>query len=109
MRQITRDAVNAFRSRETFKRANTEVSINDDGTTCLLLHGKLIALLYAEGRQELEVSHAGWLTPTTKDRLNGLLSAVGCLGIYQKAGQWYWQDGTEFIDGWQEARQHESI
>jgi hypothetical protein len=104
MRQITRDAVNAFRNREPFSRGNTTVEITYGGAACLLLHGNMIALRYSDGKQELEVTHAGWATPTTKERLNGLLSAEGCQGIYQRAGQWYWTDGTEFIDGWQEAR-----
>jgi hypothetical protein len=104
MRAITRAAVRAFRNWEDFRLGNTVVRGGDTGAV-LYLHGHPIA---AVERGRVTVTHAGWDTPTTKDRLNGVLSAVGCQGIYQKAGQWYWTDGTEFIDGWQEARQHES-
>jgi hypothetical protein len=107
MRQITRSAVRAFRNNEKFKRDNTEVISGASNTPCLFLHGHCIAARQEEGT--LWVRHAGWDTPTTKDRLNGVLSAVGCQGIYQKAGQWYWADGNEFIDGWQEAREHANI
>lgn len=101
MRQITLDAVNAFRNNEDFRRANTEVACSPYRTS-MYLHGNLIACRTAEG---LSVNHCGWTTPTTKERLNGLLSACGCQGIYQQDFTWYWDDGTEFSDGWQVARE----
>lgn len=101
MRKITRDAVNAFRNNEDFRRGNTEVSCNIF-RNALYLHGNLIAVLDSDG---LRVSSAGWETVTTKERLNGLLQAEGFQGIYQKDFIWYWDDGTEFGSGWQVARE----
>ncbi len=101
MRKITRDAVNAFRNNEKFRRDNTEVRADDNGTV-LFLHGHCIAMRDRTGI--LKVRDAGWQTPTTKERLNGLLSTMGCQGVYQKDFTWYWDDGTLFGAGWQEAR-----
>lgn len=101
MRKITRDAVNAFRNNEDFNRGNTQVMSGVNGAV-MLLHGNAIAAWQDDG--ELYVSSAGWETVTTRDRLNGLLSSCGCQGIYQKDFAWYWEDGVEFGDGWQEAR-----
>lgn len=101
MRKITRDAVNAFRNNEDFKRDNTEVRADGNGTV-MFLHGNCIAMTLRAGN--LRVRAAGWETVTTKERLNGLLLAVGCQGIHQKDYVWYWDDETEFSSGWQEAR-----
>lgn len=100
MRQITRDAVQAFRNNEDFNRSNTSVQPRSyTGAAAMFLHGNCIARRQIDGT--VEVSSAGWQSNTTKERLNGLLDSLGCLGIYQKDFQWYWSDGTEFSDGWQ--------
>lgn len=101
MRQITRDAVQAFRNWEKFNRGNTAVIPGVNGAV-MTLHGNPIA---ASQYGEIHVTSAGWETPTTKERLNGILSAIGCQGIYQKDFTWYWDDGTPFGDGWQVARE----
>lgn len=100
MRQITRDAVRAFRNNERFSRGNTQVVPGSQGTS-MYLHGHEIASSHAG---EVAVNSCGYETVTTKERLNGLLSSIGCQGIYQKDFTWYWEDGTLFGDGWQEAR-----
>lgn len=72
MRKITRNAVDAFTSHSTFRSSNTEVYVTDDGEVHMRLHGNLIA------RSRNGVTHIntqGWSTPTTHERLNGLLSA----------------------------------
>jgi len=104
MKKITRDAVNAFRNNEDFKRGNMQVIAGVNGAV-MLLHGNAIASRHDDGG--LYVTASGWETVTTKERLNGLLQAEGCQGIYQKDYVWYWDDGTLFGAGWQPARQVE--
>lgn len=103
MRKITRDAVNAFRNKEKFNRGNMSVIPGATLGAAMFLHGNCIAARQEDGT--LYVTSAGWETVTTKERLNGLLHAVGCQGIYQRDFTWYWDDGTEFGSGWQVARE----
>ena len=65
MRKITREIVAAFMKRETRGIGNSYT----DGTT-LYLHGNPIARHRCIG--VIEISTAGWNTPTTRERLNGL-------------------------------------
>lgn len=67
MRKITEDAINCFECKKSFKRSNTRVAI-EDGETRLYLHDNLIA---KEKEGITEISHAGWPTRTTQERLNG--------------------------------------
>jgi len=64
---------------------NTYVELQDDGEYHLKLHGKVIAVLHVNG--EWTLSHCGYRTRTTKDRLNRFTPAR----IFQKAGEWYHQ------------------
>ena len=82
MRQITIDAIRAFRNNQKFKRGNTEVKVHSDGYRELRLHNNVIAW-YDEG--SLFIRDGGWQTTTTKERLNGLPNVF----IYQKNFQWY--------------------
>lgn len=83
MRKITRESIDAFNSNETFSKANTTVSVTDT-TTVLLLHGNSIAYKdRATGK--IEITHCGWDTTTTKERLNGLDEVE----IRQRQGKWY--------------------
>ena len=82
MRKITRDSVNAFLNRQTFKRQNMEVTSFDD-SFYLKLHGNTIAVLHGDGT--LMITDAGWQTNTTKERLNGLPN----VNIHQKNFVWY--------------------
>ena len=81
MRQITRDAINAFTSNVPFSRDNTTVHVSDDATI-MRLHGNLIA---KKINGELFITDAGWDTMTTKERLNGLPGVQ----ITQKKSIWY--------------------
>ena len=82
MRKITRDSVNAFLNRQTFKRQNMEVTSFDD-SFYLKLHGNTIAVLHGDGT--LMITNAGWQSNTTKERLNGLPN----VNIHQKNFVWY--------------------
>lgn len=91
MRAITFNAVQAFNNNKKFKQSNTEVTISPDEfgvATCLMLHGNMIAHKYTNlvnGKFDLSISACGWLTPTTKERLNGLDGVSIC----QRKGVWY--------------------
>lgn len=104
-RKITQDAVNAFMSGGVgvkcngygaiFSRDNTVVHKGQGtGTTSLHLHGHLIARRFADG--SIEIGAAGWLSNTTKERLNGIPG----VHIQQKKGQWY-LNGVEWDGSWQ--------
>jgi hypothetical protein len=99
MRKITKDAVNKFLSRETFKKSNMEVekcynaftgSVNEFR---LKLHGNTIAIL--DEFNMLSISNAGWASNTTKERLNGLPN----VRINQKNWTWY-LNGNEWSGEW---------
>jgi hypothetical protein len=84
MRQITRDAANAFNNNCNFKRSNTEIRVNAEAEayTELRLHGNLIAWKNNAG---MFISTCGWHSVTTKERLNGLYG----VNIYQENFIWY--------------------
>jgi len=87
MRKITQQSVNAFNNSVNFKSANTRVIAVPSGSAFLELHGNTIAQrLNIEGIEDVIVINAcGWLTTTTKERLNALPN----VSIKQKAGVWY--------------------
>ena len=116
MRKIEREMIAAVEacldgSERTWRSGNTEVTTHHHGvagepgyerTVVVRLHDNVIAefdsaLNGARGCRGLKLRDAGWQTNTTKSRLNALLGAFrkgSC--IYQKAGQWYCPDGTEW-------------
>lgn len=100
MRKITQEATQAFWAGYGFKKDNTEVVCNDNERR-FCLHGNCIAKkIIGDG---LYLSHCGWTTNTTKERLNGILTAYRSAWIYQKDFQWYLvKNGKEieFKDGW---------
>jgi len=68
--------------RQNFKRGNSEVTVTGK-SSYLLLHGHVIAIMdYSKG---LFITSAGWATPTTKERLNGLPN----VHIVQKNFEWF--------------------
>ena len=86
MRKITRDACDAFIHGRDFARDNTTVLHN--GITRMYLHGNCIAQ-YNPGeipeQREIKITLAGWPTPTTRERLNGVLESLHLnLRIYQR-------------------------
>ena len=64
MRKITKEAINALFAGKNYCNDNTVV---DGGT--LRLHNSAIAEIRHDG---LYIRTAGWNTPTTKERLNGI-------------------------------------
>ena len=78
MRQITRKAVEALLVGSLYKNSNTEVRDQS-----MYLHGNKIAWFDMNG--QLWISHCGYRTNTTKERLNGLPG----VNIHQRNYQWY--------------------
>ena len=102
MKKITDEAQKAFHAGYYFKKGNTEVIIdNDKGERRFYLHGHCIAKkVLGNG---LYLSHCGWKTNTTKERLNGILDAYRSAWIHQKDFTWYLvknEKETLFLDGW---------
>lgn len=100
MRKITNEAIKAFHAGYDFKKDNTEVVCKGNERQ-FYLHGCCIAKkVLGDG---LYLSHCGWKTNTTKERLNGILSVYQSARIYQKDFQWYLvknEKETPFKDGW---------
>jgi hypothetical protein len=67
MRQITSRAFQAFKTNSDFRLDNTEVTTGTDETR-LYLHGNCIAKKCRKSGL-VEITTAGWNTPTTKERL----------------------------------------
>jgi len=67
MRQITSRAFQAFKSNTSFSLDNTLVTSNAEETK-LYLHGNCIARKCRKSGL-VEITTAGWDTPTTKERL----------------------------------------
>lgn len=81
MRKVTKQAIDAFLNKQAGSFGNTSVNVTGDATE-LRLHGNCIATIKGA---KLTVSACGWLTNTTKERLNGLPGVSIC----QKDYQWY--------------------
>tara|TARA_R100001082_G_scaffold13648_1_gene7021 strand:- start:1705 stop:2067 length:363 start_codon:yes stop_codon:yes gene_type:complete len=101
MRQIERQMIQAITNRKTWSNSNTRVVLwagspittdpdHNKEEMRIYLHGNHIAS-YNTKNMSLEVNNCGWLTRTTKSRLNAIIQFVegGLAGIYQKRGQWY--------------------
>jgi len=69
MRKITQLSVNAFLNDAPIRQANMSVKIEDNETN-LYLHGNKIAIKFNTGT--IYISHAGYPTRTTFERLNGI-------------------------------------
>ncbi len=82
MRKITTESVQAFLNSRNFKKQNMEVQV-DEQATYLKLHGHKIAHLFRDGTMLIDA--CGWLTNTTKERLNGLPG----VNINQKNFEWF--------------------
>jgi len=74
MRKITREAAEAFVNCRNFNKGNTTVT-HIVGSSFMDLHGNRIAERMMGS--PLRVTLAGWNTPTTRERLNGLLEVMG--------------------------------
>jgi len=91
-RKITKESVSAFLDGRKFNKGNMSVEVESDCTK-LKLHGNTIATIDALG--VLSISNAGWMSKTTKERLNGLPNVL----INQKNWNWY-LNGTEWDGSW---------
>jgi hypothetical protein len=108
MRKITQQAIEALERGEYFKLNNTEVEpiYFRDGSPMsvyLRLHGHNIARWTPE-TGELLITLAGWPTPTTRERLNGLDG----VHITQRKGEQYlnghrWSGRWVNINEWNES------
>lgn len=92
MRKITKLAAAAFHARKPFHLDNTEVRTYDTSAE-MLLHGNHIAVITEKG---IQVNLAGWNTPTTRERLNG----IDGVNIHTKAGQAFLNDEPIPSSGW---------
>ena len=92
MRKITKEAVDKFLSKETFRKSNMSVE-ESYGVYKLKLHGNTIATIDELG--VLSVSNAGWTSNTTKERLNGIPG----VSVNQKNWNWY-LNGNEWSGEW---------
>jgi hypothetical protein len=86
MRKISEDMANSFWDYQPKKMNNSEVFINKDGEICLKLWDTIVARINNEGY--LVLNNGGYLTTTTKSRINAVLQKLDCY-VNQKAGVWY--------------------
>lgn len=112
MRKITLKTAEAFLNRRAMKMDNTEVkgryiSTNGKGEEIkdangfvemyLYLHGNLIAN-FNQIQKGLYFTLAGWNTPTTRERLNGLFEVYGLTcKVRQIKGEAYIQTPSELV------------
>lgn len=88
MRKITKGIVAAFMKGETKRIGNSHT----DGKY-LYLHGNAIA--YHQCLGTIQITTAGWNTPTTRERLNGLPE----VNVYVRKGQLY-LNGNPWDGNW---------
>jgi len=78
MRKVTRETVEAFVAGKSRTVGNTTT----DGTV-LLLHGNRIAERMPDG--SIMATLAGWGSPTTRERLNGLCESLGLGRLFHQS------------------------
>ena len=88
MRKITKESVKAFFNAERYFKNNTRTEVLPN-VTILYLHNNPIAYRYNDPEKTLSIQNCGWFSNTTKERLNGILSHIGNVGIYQKNFEWF--------------------
>ena len=93
MRQITKDIVEAFLKGKRLSISNTMT----DGKYIYLFGNKIVK----RGKnRSLLINNCGYITPTTKERLNGLLEYVSKDKIHQFNSEWYWQGNIFPYNQW---------
>ena len=98
MRKIEKEMQNALRNKVNWSKANTSVSVDNEGNQFVTLHGNLIAQISNFG--DIKLSSCGWQTVTTKSRLNAILDTfLSGIGVYQKNFEWF-IGGDDFFDGY---------
>ena len=77
MRKIEQQMLTAISSRKSWQCGNTTVSIRDDNSVSVFLHGNHIADVWALGFISVNTDTLRqWSTPTTKSRLRALGAKV---------------------------------
>jgi hypothetical protein len=94
MRKITRQACEAFIARKNFQSGNTST----DGRS-LYLHGNRIASRLNGNSDIFLISDAGWRTPTTRERLNGLIDCLAEQGFKVRPRISFAQNSTDLTSG----------
>jgi hypothetical protein len=84
MKKVTQQAIRKFLDAQPFKSGNTQVHVLPN-VTVLSLHGNEIAYKYNNPENTVSICACGWLSNTTKERLNGIPG----VSIHQKNYQWY--------------------
>jgi hypothetical protein len=84
MKKITSEAVSAFMDARSFRKSNMTIEVQPN-VTIIRLYGHPIAYRYNDPERTLSISACGWLTNTTKERLNALPN----VRIHQRNWQWY--------------------
>ena len=101
MRKIEQQMNRAIATKSDWSSSNTMVSYNTN-TNCsqVRLHMNLIATV-DHSTNAVKISSCGWQTPTTKSRLNAILSEVkyGCR-VFQKQFDWYLSTNNQTVDFW---------
>ena len=98
MRKIEKEMQSAIANRKNWSKSNTSVSVDNEGTTFVTLHGNLIAQIFNNG--DMKLSSCGWQTVTTKSRLNAILDTfLHGLNVFQNNFEWFIGD-DKFFDGY---------
>ena len=92
-RKIEEQMLDAIREEKDFTLRNTRVEVIDfpgvSKRVNVYLYSKCICKLTED---ELEVNHHGFMTVTTKSRINAVMREFnGRTEIIQVQGKWYWQ------------------
>ena len=123
MRKITKESSEAFVNFEQYKKSNTEVAIKygyspSDEIARFYLHGNCIAEITRSTLPEcrgflssIEIDLCGWHTPTTRERINGILEALGYdFRIAQRnheqvlvRNRWWFKSNRDDNGGWEES------
>lgn len=106
MRKIEQAMIDAIRSKQDWRNDNTRVEVIESGIQFhpsfnriinVYLHGNKIASIdHVAGRMTL--NSCGWMSNTTKSRLNALCHSFSNTGIHQSDHIWY-IGKEEFEDG----------
>lgn len=115
LKQVPNDISRMFTGNEVATSLETELLPTTDGSTLrvysLRYHRTTVVKVYQYSDleheiivHEIELRTDGWETPTTKNRINAMLSALGLIRyrIYQHKHEWYLSTPTKdlsFHDG----------
>jgi hypothetical protein len=94
MRKIEEKMVEAIKNRKNWACDNTIVEVNGEEIS-VKLHFHPIAKIK---KNFLTLSSCGYMTKTTKSRLNAILRSFNKQGVYQKDFVWY-MNSEIFYDG----------